>query len=88
MGKPDALSRLILGSGAAEQIENALMILGVDAAPIVRYLENRKAELGATSHRDFAGDPGLEVFECIVDQIGEYLLQCASMRISAWASAA
>src|SRR5215204_2794123 len=51
------------------------MVLGIDAAPIVRYLENRKAELGAAAHRDFAGDAGLEVFERIVDQIGENLLQ-------------
>ncbi len=36
MGEADALSRLVLGSGAAEQVENALMVLGIDAAPIVR----------------------------------------------------
>src|SRR6476620_1173839 len=51
------------------------MVRGVDAAPSVGYLENRKAELGAAAHRDFAGAPGLEVFERIVDQIGEDLLQ-------------
>ena len=97
MGQTDALSRPILGSRAAKQFENALMVLGIDAAPIVRYLENRKAELGAAAHHDFAGDPRFEVFERIVDQIGEDLLQrkasltifgSASIRIWAWASAA
>ena len=75
MGKADALPRLVLGSRAAEQLENALVVLGIDAAPIVRYLENRKTELGPAAHRDFAGNPGLEVFQRIVDQIGEDLLQ-------------
>ena len=97
MGEADALSRLVLGSGAAEQIENPLMVLGIDAAAIVRYLENRKAELGASAHRDFAGNSGLEVFERIVDQIGENLLQRKAVaddirqRVDpdpAWASAA
>ena len=56
MGKADALSRPVLGSGAAEQFENPLMVLGIDAAAIVGDLENRKAELGAAAHRDFAGN--------------------------------
>jgi hypothetical protein len=36
MGQADALSRLVLGSRAAEQLENALMVLGIDTTPIVR----------------------------------------------------
>ena len=35
MGEPDALARLVLGAGAAEQVEDALMVLGVDAAAVV-----------------------------------------------------
>ena len=75
MGKPDALSRLVLGSGAAEQVENALVVLGIDAAAIVGDLEDRKAELGPAADRDFAGNAGLEIFERVVDQIREDLLQ-------------
>ena len=66
---------LVLGSGAAEQVENALMVLGIDAAAVVGDLENRKAELGAAADRDIAGNAGLEVFQRVVDQIGENLLQ-------------
>ena len=47
---------LVLGSRAAEQVENALMVLGIDAAAIVGDLENRKAELGAAADRDVAGN--------------------------------
>ena len=46
MGEADALARPVLGSGAAEQIEDALMILRIDAAAVVGDLEDRKAELG------------------------------------------
>ena len=35
MGKADALSGLVLGSGAAEQVEDPLMVLGIDAAAVV-----------------------------------------------------
>ena len=56
MGQPDALARLVLGSGAAEQVEDALMVLGIDAAAVVGDLEDRKAELGAAADRDVAGN--------------------------------
>src|SRR5258707_13539132 len=75
MGETDALSRFILGSGPAEQVENALMVLLIDAPAVVRDLKDRKAELGAAPNGDFAGNPGLEVFDRIVDQVGEDLLQ-------------
>ena len=75
MGEADALPRLVLGPGAAEQIEDPLMVLGIDAAAIVGNLEDRKAELGASAHRDIAGNAGFEIFERVVDQVGENLLQ-------------
>src|ERR1700712_957242 len=75
MGKAYTLSRLVLGAGAAEQVENALMILGIDTPTIVRYLEDRKAELGPAPDRDVAGNPGLEVFQRVVDQVRENLFQ-------------
>ncbi len=39
MGEPDALARLVLGAGAAEQLEDALMVLGGDAAAVVGDLD-------------------------------------------------
>ena len=51
MGKANALSGLVLRAGAAEQVENPLMVLGIDAAAIVGDLEDRKAELGAAPDR-------------------------------------
>src|ERR1700722_18636494 len=75
MGKSDPLSRLVLFGGAAEQVENALMVLGIDAAAIVRDLEDRKTQLCPAPDGDIAGNPGLEVFERVVDQIREYLFQ-------------
>ena len=45
MGEADSLARLVLGAGAAKQVENPLVVLGIDAAAVVGDLENRKAEL-------------------------------------------
>src|ERR1700722_442898 len=75
MGKANSLTRLVLHSGAPEQGENALVILGLDPAPVIGDLEDRISEFGAGPHRYVAGNTGLEVFECVVDQIGENLLQ-------------
>ncbi len=61
MGQPDALSRPVLGAGAAKQVENALVVLGVDAASIIGDLEDRKSQLGAAAHRDVAGHARPEV---------------------------
>jgi len=59
MRKSYSLSRLVLGTGAAEKIKNPLMILGVDAPAVVRYLEDRKTELGAAPDSDVTGNSGL-----------------------------
>src|SRR5262245_22401951 len=75
MGETDALSWLVLGSGAAKQVENPLMVLGVDAATVVRDLEDRKAELAPPLDRDLAGYAVPEIFKCVVDQIREDLLE-------------
>src|SRR4051794_35624591 len=75
MGKTYALSGLILGSGAAKQLENSLMVLGIDAAAVVSDIENRKTELGPAANGNVAGNAGLEIFQRIVDQIGENLLE-------------
>src|SRR5262249_51293795 len=39
------------------------------------YLKYCKAELGPCADRDFAGNPRLQIFDRVVDQIGEDLLQ-------------
>jgi len=75
VGEPDALARLVLGPGAAKQLEYALMILGVDPPAIVADLEDRKTELAAAADRDVPGDAALQIFQGVVDQIGEDLLQ-------------
>src|SRR5258708_31868342 len=69
------LSRLVLGTGAAEQVKNPLVVLGIDAPAIVDDFENRKAELGPAADRDLPGNFRLEVFERVVDQVRENLFQ-------------
>ena len=56
MREADALARLVLRAGAAEKVENTLMVLGIDAAAIVGDLENRKAQLGPAADGDVAGN--------------------------------
>src|ERR1700676_5570924 len=75
MGQTDALTGLVLRAGPAKKVENPLMVPGIDAAAIVGDFENRKAQLGAAPDRDVAGEPRPEIFERVVDQIGENLLQ-------------
>src|SRR5882757_6181552 len=75
MGKSYALSRLVLCTGATEKVENTLVVLGIDAAAVVCDLENRKAQLGPAPDRDVAGNARPEIFERVVDQIGENLFQ-------------
>ena len=62
MRQSDALSRPVLFPGAAEKIENPLMVLGIDAAAIVGYFEDRKTELCPAPNSDVAGNARLEVF--------------------------
>ena len=59
MGKSYSLSGLVLGTGAAEKIENPLVVLGVDAAAIVGDLEDRKAQLVRPRTEMSPGTPGL-----------------------------
>ena len=81
MGEANALARPVLGSGAAEQIEDALMILGIDAAAIVRNVENRKAELGSAADQDvarYAGEPAAIIVtrDGGADQVRVVSLRC------------
>ena len=51
MGKANSLTRFVLYSRAPEQIENSLVILGVDTPAIIGNLEDRIAEFGAAPYR-------------------------------------
>src|SRR3954454_9627228 len=75
MRKTDALTGLVLGSGAAKQVEDPLVALGVDTAAVIADLEDSVAELGAPANSDLAGDAGLAIFDGVVDQLGDDLLQ-------------
>ena len=75
MGKANSLAGFVLLARPPEKIENALMVFRVDPAAIVADFEDRKAELGAAPNRDVTGDAGLEVFQGVVDQVGENLLR-------------
>ena len=56
MCQSDPLSRLVLGSGAAEQFEDAVVIPRVDTAAIVDDLKDREAELGPAANPNVAGN--------------------------------
>src|SRR3954463_13714465 len=75
MCKSYALAGLVLDAGAAEQVEDALMVLAVDAAAVVDDVEDRKAELSAAADLNIAGLARLQIFHGVVDQVGEDLLQ-------------
>src|SRR5689334_12086502 len=74
MCKSYALAGLVLDAGAAEQVEDALMVLGVDAAAVVDDVKNRKAKLGTAADFDVAGHVRPQIFQRVVDQVGEDLL--------------
>src|SRR3984957_8365040 len=75
MGETNSLSRLVLRTRASKKVENALMVPGIDAAAIVGNFENGKTELGPAPNRDIAGNPRLQIFQRIVDQIRKNLFQ-------------
>ena len=75
MRQTDALPGFVLGSCAPEKIEDALMILRVDTAPIVRNVENHEPQLVAAADGDIAGNARLEILQGIFNEIGEDLFQ-------------
>src|SRR6516165_3614044 len=84
MGKTDALAGLVLRAGTPEQFENALVILLIDAAPVIGDLENGKAELGASLDGDGTGNARFQILDRIVDQIGKDLLQRKTVAHDIW----
>ena len=75
MGQSDALARAILHAGPAKQVENPLVILLIDPAAVVCHFVDNVAGFSAAGDADIAGHAGLQVFQRIVDQVGEHLLQ-------------
>src|ERR1700690_1666235 len=75
MGQAYSLSRFVLRTCTPKKVKNALMVLGVDTAAVVGDLENRKSQFGPAPDGDVAGNPRLEIFERVIDQVRENLLQ-------------
>src|ERR1700690_2830551 len=75
MGQAYSLSRFVLRTCTPKKVKNALMVPGIDTAAVVGDLENRKAQFGAAPDGDVAGNPRLEIFERVIDQVRENLLQ-------------
>src|ERR1700744_4099041 len=74
MGEADTLTGFVLGSGAAEQVENALVILGSDATAVIGDFKNGKTKLGPAADSNLARNSRLHIFDRVVDQIGVDLL--------------
>ena len=75
MGQSNALARTILHAGPAKQVENPLVILLVDPAAVVCHFVDNVAAFSAAGDVNFAGYAGLQVFQGIVEQVGEHLLE-------------
>src|SRR3954447_1351847 len=75
MREPDTLSRFVLCTRAAEKVKDSLMIFRVDAATVIDDLEDGEAEFCPAPDSQIAGYAGLEVFQGVVDQVREDLLE-------------
>src|SRR5215203_3853481 len=73
------MARLVLRAGAAKKFKDPLMVLWIDAAPVVGDLEYRKTELRSAADCDLAGGTRLEILEPVVDQVRENLLECEAI---------
>lgn len=73
MSETDTLARPILRSRPAEQVKNALVVLRIDAAAVICDLKDATTELAPTADGNITGNIRYEVFQGIVDQIGENL---------------
>src|SRR5260370_9534816 len=56
MGKSYSLSRLVLGTGAAEEVKDPLVVLGIDTTAVVGDFEDRETQLCPGPDRDAAGN--------------------------------
>src|SRR5262245_4749425 len=74
MRQADTLPGAILRSRPAEDLEDALMVLGIDAAPVVLDLVDDAGRRGAGRDPDPARRAVTQVLERVLDQVGEDLL--------------
>ena len=75
VGEADALARLVLRAGAAEQLEDALVVLRVDAAAVVLRPRRRRAPPLARPRTTIRPGPaGLEVLDRVLDEVAKDLL--------------
>ena len=79
MGKADALARLVLRPERRNNIEHAFLVLLGDAAPIVLTLIRTWGPFFGL-YLEPSGAAGLEIFERIVDQVSEDLVQRQPVR--------
>ncbi len=75
MRQADALAGPVLGAGAAEQLEHALLIALVDAASVVAHFVDDPRSSGAARDRDAARRAGPQILQSVVEEVGEHLLQ-------------
>ena len=73
MREPYALAGLVLLAGAAEEFEHALVVAGIDAAPVVGDLEHGARSGRAAAQADVAWPVGAEVLHGVFAQVGEQL---------------
>ena len=73
-GKSDPLAGAVLRAGAAEKIEDALMVRWRDAAAVVGDLDRHPRAGLPSAHDDAAGHAGLQIFDRIVDEVGDDLV--------------
>ncbi len=75
MGKTNAFARAVLFAGPPEQFKYPLVVAGVDAAPIVLDIIDCLAGVDAAADLDLEGNVSAAVFQSIINEIGENLLQ-------------
>src|SRR5687768_2794021 len=75
MRKAYSLARPVLDAGTAEQVEDALEVLRVDAAPVVLDLVAHVSAGVLAADHDPTRAAGREILGGVVDQVAEDLLQ-------------
>ena len=82
MREADSLAGLVLRARAAEQVEDALVIARIDAAAVVLDLEHGANPVDAAPHDDPARPARLEIFDRILDQVRQDLVDRQPIGVS------
>src|SRR5262245_20863629 len=80
MREPYAIARSILPAGATEKFEYPFLVAFGDPSAIITYFENRQRPIAPAPNVDFPCPGRVHVFDGIVQQITNDLLQCHSIR--------